>query len=559
MSYKKWTDEEIQFLKDNYNIISKDDLISQFPNRSYDSIQLKANKLGLYKIGFIKKDNSKQWTQQEIQFLKNNSNKNINELCELFENRSKSAILNQLTKHKIKYAKIIRNKTKQNDYKINNSMRSNYLKNGIILDINKGCDTYTIIDWYYFILENKVTEIPKQVINKESTILLFRYVIENILNFRTREDILNIKVDDLRFNKLYFRKFKLPTELYKVINIIYPEYKIEPWELKMTGIKIFKDESNIIDAITWFLEKTNLNIEKIKNINKYIDCSVEHLFSKYGLSCLITKSYFNGYQNLFVWYFNKTGGNLSIHDFRYKTNNYWANKDNANYQMKKFIDYLFNNNLINNLKYDLPQYFSKNFLETTDYIMLSVCINKYKHYKNYYEWIIQLYPDFNLNKEDFSIYIGLDGKNKCDSLEEKKLFDYIYSNLNIIDIKSIGIYKKYKFYNDKYNEYYIPDFIIKKYSDLIFDKPIFIEYYGLYVPGNKCNMIIKYIEKTKRKNEFYKSQEDIYFIDIYPDDLKNNFRGVKNKLTSFFMYNFNMNISNIKNIEEGGEMFESTS
>ena len=72
-------------------------------------------------------------------------------------------------------------------------------------------------------------------------------------------------------------------------------------------------------------------------------------------------------------------------------------------------------------------------------------------------------------------------------------------------------------------------------------------------------MIIKYIEKTKRKNEFYKSQEDIYFIDIYPDDLKNNFRGVKNKLTSFFMYNFNMNISNIKNIEEGGEMFECAS
>lgn len=35
------------------------------------------------------------------------------------------------------------------------------------------------------------------------------------------------------------------------------------------------------------------------------------------------------------------------------------------------------------------------------------------------------------------------------------------------------------------------------------------------------------------KNKFYNSLNDIIFIDLYPDDLKNNFEGIRVKLNNY--------------------------
>lgn len=482
----------------------------------------------------------KIWTKDEINILENNQDKTISQLIKLLPNRSYRSIYYKINKEGYKFNTTIRNKTQQKEYAINMSKRVHYKKKGIILDPDKGCNTYNIIEWYNFIIEGKIKEFPQQVINKESTIILFKHVIENILGIKSREEIKNLTVNDFHKNKLYFKTFNMPTELYKVINFIYPEYDIKPWEIKMTGINVFRNEDNIFLAMRWFFEQTGFTKEQILNINQFIDCSVEELFSKYGLSCLITKSYFNGYQNLFIWYFNKIGDTLTFHDFAKKTNGYWKIKSNADYQMELYLKYLFENNLIINIKLDLPRYFSYGYLYQSDFKMLCVCIKKHKHYNNFYEWLNTLHPEYQIQESDFNVFIGCDGVTKCLSFEEKGVFDYIYRYLNIKTIKSFGLKRDKMFFNYDYNEQYVPDFKIENINnDLLLDKPLVIEYYGLYSPKNKSKKIQIYVNKTNRKNNFYKNNNLFYFIDLYPEDLKNNYEGVRNKITQFFIKNFN--------------------
>lgn len=43
-------------------------------------------------------------------------------------------------------------------------------------------------------------------------------------------------------------------------------------------------------------------------------------------------------------------------------------------------------------------------------------------------------------------------------------------------------------------------------------------------------MFVDYNKKTERKIDFFNSLKDYIFIAIFPQDLKNNFEGLKNKL-----------------------------
>ena len=61
-------------------------------------------------------------------------------------------------------------------------------------------------------------------------------------------------------------------------------------------------------------------------------------------------------------------------------------------------------------------------------------------------------------------------------------------------------------------------------------KPIIVEFYGMYFENHKCYIYQNYVRKTKIKNQFYESRDDIIFIGLYPDDLKNGCEGVRNKI-----------------------------
>lgn len=127
------------------------------------------------------------------------------------------------------------------------------------------------------------------------------------------------------------------------------------------------------------------------------------------------------------------------------------------------------------------------------------------------------------------VITGADSMTKLDSFEEKRVFDYIYLDLGIKEISTIKHNRKKEFFNREYQECYIPDFLIKGLTD----KPIIIEYFGMFHQDleGKHAMYIDYAEKTIRKNAYFREREDIYYIDIYPEDLKENMISVKHKLS----------------------------
>jgi hypothetical protein len=228
---------------------------------------------------------------------------------------------------------------------------------------------------------------------------------------------------------------------------------------------------------------------------------------------------------------------LKIYEFNQLPKGFITVKENADKYMKFIIDKIVNEFHINSVNTEIPQLLKPSIISDMGFHTLYHCITKYKHYSNFYEWVDHLYPEWELKPTDFSIIIACDGSTICNSIEEKRIFDYLYSNYGV-SISAIGMKRKNGFFNDKYNEKYYPDFKISEIGDMVLDKPIFIEYYGLYtsnINSIKHPLLFNYKEKIKRKNEFYKNNTCIDFIDLYPFDLNNDFQGVRDKLTPFLL------------------------
>jgi len=504
MCSKKWTEEEINLLKKNegQNI---DYLCELFPYRTKDSI---INKCKRDKIKFGTKYN--YFSDKDIEILFNNQNKTIKELQKLLSDKNMYSIYAQAKKHNIKIAdgnnkwsyeeeeilrrnsgglstfeeikKLLPNRSLQairsrfstlrlsifninkipivqtDDYSKNSSKIQRYRsKWGIVLNKNDLIDTYDIIQWWkwlYYGAPNgkKLKCIPLELINDNNLIKLSKYIINNVLGYKSKGEILKIDSKTLIKYKIYFYKnFKICFCDY--LNLVFPEYNFYPFELINVPLNYWKDVLNCDNYLEYILN-------------------------------------------------NKLKFNI--------------NKD------KVYLSSIFNAKNLRELG-----------LGTLIYILQT-----YNHYNNFYEWLNKLHPEWDIKIENFNKHISYDGVI-LDSNEEVSLYNYLNNELklNITANK-----KKNKFYNKKNNENYLPDFYIKKLRNIVLSKPFFIEYYGLFNIKNKSDLIKNYVQKTYRKNEFYKSNKDIYFIDLYPYDLKNNFQGVREKLTSFFMKNFNIQI-----------------
>lgn len=134
--------------------------------------------------------------------------------------------------------------------------------------------------------------------------------------------------------------------------------------------------------------------------------------------------------------------------------------------------------------------------------------------------------DFTLN--DFSRIRLVSAKDGCilDSYEEKILYEFLKFrlNLDIVATAEDRSNSNYLYYpNNGVDKYYRPDFIIAGVKDIV------IEYYGLYTERETSHYKF-YREKTHRKNKYYKSLDTVIFIQLYPVDLKDNFKGVIEKL-----------------------------
>lgn len=198
-------------------------------------------------------------------------------------------------------------------------------------------------------------------------------------------------------------------------------------------------------------------------------------------------------------------------------NNYWNNKYNCYYHIREVIKNLKRKRIID-----------------TDWEILLIPIQILKDYGLnssllYFKGkeILLDYLSFNhvcIPNDKVPVFNNI----KFDSFEECIVYKFIYYN---ITNKIVKIRRNNKYFNSQYNESYIPDFEI----DLNNNKKIIIEYFGLYDKDHK-NMADGYTEKTKRKTEYYSSLDDIIFIGIYPNDIKDNFKGVKDKFNTLLLY-----------------------
>jgi len=448
---KKWTDEEIIFLENNYKLSIKE--LSNYMNRTEKTIRNRINKLRLFR---------KHWTDEEEQFLKNNyNNMSIEELAVYFnckKERVKSKICNLglLRPERdficFKCNKPINDKLfglyicKDCRNKIS-SIKSYKNKYGIELLEDEYFNTFDIIQWYrWTCLENTpngkfLINIPNNLITIENISIIVKYVIEEIFHWYNREDKLQLTQPIINKYKISFSKTEgIKNSPYNLLYLAYPELNIKTWEMVHTKCNYWIDYNNFLEVVRYFY-------------NTIPDNNLELYFNEKYLKDFLPK----------------------------------LNRAKESYYRS---------------------YTWQKILEDID-----------------------IYYDFKYNKAYDNTILN--------SNEEVLLYNYFHNILNLKNIKSIGFKRsgKYIFTNNKTK--LCPDFVLDNKN--ILNKPLIIEYYGLFnkkriIINSKTDVIInEYIDKTLRKNEFYKNNQDIYFIDLYPKDLKNKFEGVKNKLTSFFM------------------------
>ena len=88
LNRKRWTDEEIEILKNNYSIMPVANLMQLLPDRTYDSIILKAKKLSLK--SYVRQE--QLYSQEDIDFINNNWKLMSDQEIALTINRTRRAI-----------------------------------------------------------------------------------------------------------------------------------------------------------------------------------------------------------------------------------------------------------------------------------------------------------------------------------------------------------------------------------------------------------------------------------------------------------------------------------
>jgi len=465
-----WTKEDLDLLKEceGKNI---EEIILLFPNRKRKRIIMKCRDLNI-KIIFSPKGT--KWSEDETNLLlKVYKDKSAFEISKIITTKTTTSIRNRCCKLNLQINKLeyhYDNKDfitcklcgiekeytgdnfpknslicKECSNKLNN-IEKYKRKHNIILDFNKMYNTYSIIEWYEIFRTNKIKCIPKEIFTNENILIIIKYVLTEILNKKSRKEILEVSRKELYKYRLAGMLTKIDSNYVNILNQIFPEFNYKIWEMNGVIGHFWEDINNVDDYMRWFVEN-EVKIVDAKN-------EVSRIFTVSSLRSI-------------------------------------------------------NNHILN-------------------YLLLSM-----KWYSSYYEWLNKLYPEWELTTDHFKQNIAKDGET-LDSMEELKVYEFIKCDL-LFDIKTTNnTSSKDKFYNLDEKENYVPDFISKFINPEI---KLIIEYFGFWKDNPDNHIFIEYHDKTLRKIKFFNSLDDYKFIGLFPSDLKNNFQGVREKLTSFLLEN----------------------
>jgi len=473
-----WSEDDIIRLKELYPTTDKDEIVTYFNGRTYKEIQTMANRIKLKRDLYY-------WSQDEVEILeKHYSYSSQEELEELLPRHTFSQI--QSKANKLKIMRI---------YKKPNKIKIKAIKIIEVTRVCKLCGKEKNLKSDF-----KRTKVCKDCTKKMNTI-------------KEHNDKYGIILD---FNKIYATF--TPIEWWKFTYYGTPNGN----KMKQVPYEILFDKT-MIDSI---LKYVIINEMCFDDRNKILNIVLKD-FKKYRLNGMLYKFNKSIYELITYLFPNY---NIKQWELSATTDNCWDIKGNADDYLKWFIKEKLGVDNIMEFKSEIPKIFTVSELRKINEHVLNSIIHIKKYYTSYYEWFSILFPELNLCPDDFKEHISRDNK-RLNSLEELKVYEVMKYDLGINVTSTYGKNKLYTYHNELENENYVPDFIIKKLKD----KVLIVEYFGLYKENNTHKIFVNYANKTKRKVAYFENNKDVYFIGLYPDDLKDDFAGVKNKITSFLI------------------------
>lgn len=469
--FEQW---EIDIIKNNLDKTNKEISDLFLPHRTPDAIRHVCEKNHWLKI------RGRQWVQEEINnFIALYPHKSFVELKDIFTNLTKAECQWMRDKYKLK--------------KSENRSKQRYIENSQLAPLSWSEEKELLLISLY----NETNNVKK-------TINLYQKQFAGNKFYLTNKMIsLGLIPKDNIF--LYKRMSAIDKEIN--LNDAFKYYKIMLSGKSKRGRSFSKEQ-------TIFLFKYWMKVNSLKREILIKNDGLRKIFDSSLLSASI-RSNFKHHYEFVMCLFDKPNDSIYPWDIgKQLPPYYFDNKHNVFWMIAIGIKRLLNDLVIQDILDVLL--LSKNALST--YFNSSV-IHKTK---------IMDYFDFckiDYQSKNYKVYNNI----LFDSFEELNVFRYINSlgfNINKCN-------KKFKLYNPKHLESYIPDFIMYHGGS-----KVIIEYFGLY--SDKVSLF-EYKEKTHRKIEFY-NDNNYYFIDLYPDDLNNNFVGVFNKIYDYFLNNFGCDV-----------------
>ncbi len=361
------------------------------------------------------------------------------------------------------------------------------------------------------IIFNKFGDEVYKLYKQHNTIAIYEHWLTTGNKFMPK--IINNEEDKLKIIKYYWDKGifnKYPEITTKVIHNICKfnvngNNFIQKIHKELFGIYL-KNGVEYIDTIEDakriffdYIKKNNIIIIDIFDYKYYDLITKAHLFG-------FMKRYNNNLLGFIMeLYDNKYGA----YKFNFPGIKYWGNKSNR----IKALKYLIEEDMKVQIE-KVPLYITLTALRNSgSSTMYNVCK---KYYKNLFEWINEVYPG-RFNERDFDVHYI---RNDFDSIDEAEIHDIL----------------KERFKNVIYNprntdrtiniEGMIPDWFV--FTDI---RCYIVEYFGLAIDRDIDNSRVnEYQEKTKNKIDKYNKINGYGKVFIFPDDLRDNFSGLKEKL-----------------------------
>ncbi len=470
--------------------------------------------------------------------LKNNSLRQMPEFC--YEERNLIDI--------IRYA--INNKLKLNTKEqICNVSTKQFEKCKIDMSVHKLSGKLSTLQKCFPELNISEKDVfPEIYTDEEVDKIMTEWIYENKLSI---EDLLSKGVSLTYDNKVramisakFFRIGKSRIDMliwyFKRHNIVHPitGNQITIYDFAEKPSHFWEIKDNRICFVKQYCESKGLNEEILNNT----ELLKEWIFNNFRAEILNNEikgfsKYTSSYYNTFIESYPQVYNNKTLFDWEWHQFNK-SDKPTLIRQLRELVFYRLNQYIINP-KEDIPHYINYSFIKS-HYSKFVKQINK-KRFDTFYDWCCVAFPEHVSfwKPEDFGLCVAFDGA-RCNSLDEKIIYEFLKVDYGLKYIEAIGFQKngKHTFIlpNEHEDNRYCPDFVIE-YIDINnrkmkLKKPLYIEYYGLYSEIYNTKVMINYREKTYRKNDYFKSLDSILFIDLYQNDLNNNFDGLKNKLNN---------------------------